>query len=69
MRLDGELCELGVPDRETVGKGRFVDRGEEKMDGVGEDICIARTEEGVRKGGLLRTLLGVRGFEPAGGCM
>jgi hypothetical protein len=46
-----------------------VDRGEEKIEGVGDDICIARTEEGVRKGGRERTLLGVRGVESAGGCM
>ncbi len=44
---------------------RFTDRGEEKMEGVGEDICIARTEEGVRNGGRA-FLLGVRGVASAG---
>ncbi len=69
VRFEGEVCEFGVPILETVGKPRFVERGEEKMDGVGEDICMARTEEGVRNGGLARILLGVRGVESAGGCI
>lgn len=55
-----EVCELGVPIRDTVGRWRFVERGEENMDAVGDDICIARTDEGVRNGGRVRTLLGVR---------
>jgi hypothetical protein len=69
VRFEGDVCEFGVPILETVGRGRFVERGEQKMDGVGEDICIARTEEGVRKGGLERTLLDVQGVESAGSCM
>jgi len=69
VRFEGELCELGVPILETAGNGRFVERGEEKIDGVGEDICIARTEDGVRKGGRERTLPGVRGVESTGWCM
>lgn len=40
--MEGEVNEVGVPMRETVGRWRFEDRGEEKMEGVGEDICIAR---------------------------
>jgi hypothetical protein len=69
VRFEGEVREFGVPIRDTAGRCRFVGRGEENIEGVGEDICIARTEEGVRKGGRDSTLLGVRGVESAGGCM
>ena len=43
--------------------GLLLDRGEpENIEGVGLDICIARTELGVRNAGRERTLLGVCGF-------
>ncbi len=45
---------------------RFEDRGEAKRDCVGEDICIARTADGVRNGGLASTLLGVRSLPTSG---
>ena len=46
----------------TVGKCPclFVLLGLENILGVGLDICIALTELGVRNGGRLSTLLGVR---------
>ena len=53
VRFEGKVWGFGVPTRDTVGRCRFVDRGEEKIEGVGDDICIARTEEGVRKGVML----------------
>lgn len=69
VRLDGEYWELGVPIRETVGIFLFADLGDPKTDCVGEDICIARTEEGVRNGGLERILLGVREDRSTGVCI
>ena len=43
--------------------GRLLDRGEpENIEGVGLDICMARTELGVRNAGRERTLLGVWGL-------
>lgn len=63
--LDGEF-ELGVPILETVGRWRFAERGEEKIEGVGEPICIALTELGVRKGGRDITRLGVTGVASRG---
>ena len=67
LRFEDEYWEVGVPILDTVGKCRFADRGEEKREGVGEDICIARTDEGVRNGGRLRTLLGVLRFDSSCG--
>jgi hypothetical protein len=55
----GEYCAdtVGLPNLDTVGRPLlspflFPDRGEAPLntDGVGEDICIARTSDGVRKG-------------------
>ncbi len=67
LNLVGVLCFVsedwslfGVDKRELFTLLRDV--GEpEKTEGGGLDICIARTELGVRKGGRLRTLLGVWG--------
>jgi hypothetical protein len=65
--LEGEWeNDVGVPILETVGKCGLEDRGEENRDGVGEAIWIARTEEGVRKGGLERTFEGVTGVASRG---
>lgn len=59
VRRVGEENDVGVPMRETGGRYLFVERGEENSDGVGDDICIARTELGVLKGGLASTFDGV----------
>ena len=52
--------------RDTVGMCRLADRGEEKIEGVGEPICMALTEEGVLNGGRCITLLGVGAFSSSG---
>ena len=66
VRFEGENCEVGVPNLEPLGWCRLADRGEAKIDGVGEVICIARTDDGVRKGGLCLLLLGVYMLESSG---
>ena len=56
-----EEWDVGVPLRDTFERCRLVERGDENIEGVGEDICIALTELGLRNACRVSPLLGVCG--------
>lgn len=53
MPFLGEYCAEpeGVPSLDTVGYVLLAERGDPYTDPAGEDICMARTSDIVRKGG------------------